>query len=242
MVGSAIYTFLQAFVTIYTVYWPLTIGLIIMMIVLFAPGGVLGLVEDMLKRIGKAGAAATKQARYCKPGWNRAVTRNILEVRGLQKHFGGNFVTQDISLDIAEGSKEAIIGPNGAGKTTFFNLLTGYHRVRRWHRDFRWAGHHRLAAVSRRPRGDIARLPDQQHLFPHDGPRERTLGGDAQMGKSSISIAGQRWSAPSAHREFSNFATSPPGRRPWPASFRRARRKTRIGVGVGDEAQPCLPR
>ena len=56
------------------------------------------------------------------------MTRNILEVRGLQKHFGGNYVTQDISLDIAEGSKEAIIGPNGAGKTTFFNLLTGYHR------------------------------------------------------------------------------------------------------------------
>jgi branched-chain amino acid transport system ATP-binding protein len=56
------------------------------------------------------------------------VTANILEVRGLQKHFGGNYVTQDISLDIAEGSKEAIIGPNGAGKSTFFNLLTGYHR------------------------------------------------------------------------------------------------------------------
>jgi hypothetical protein len=31
------------------------------MIVLFTPGGVLGLVEDLLKRIGKAGAAATKQ-------------------------------------------------------------------------------------------------------------------------------------------------------------------------------------
>jgi branched-chain amino acid transport system ATP-binding protein len=56
------------------------------------------------------------------------VTANILEVRGLQKHFGGNYVTQDVTIDIAEGNKEAIIGPNGAGKTTFFNLLTGYHR------------------------------------------------------------------------------------------------------------------
>lgn len=56
------------------------------------------------------------------------MSRNILQVRGLQKRFGGNHVTQDISLDIAAGSKEAIIGPNGAGKTTFFNLLTGYLR------------------------------------------------------------------------------------------------------------------
>ncbi len=56
------------------------------------------------------------------------MTANILQVRGLQKHFGGNYVTQNITMDIVEGSKEAIIGPNGAGKTTFFNLLTGYHR------------------------------------------------------------------------------------------------------------------
>jgi len=61
IVGSAVYTFLQAFVTIYTVYWPLTIGLVILMIVLFAPGGILGLVEGLLERIGKAGAAATEQ-------------------------------------------------------------------------------------------------------------------------------------------------------------------------------------
>ena len=56
------------------------------------------------------------------------MTRNILEVRGLDKSFGGNRVTQNVTLDLIEGGKEAIIGPNGAGKSTFFNLLTGYHR------------------------------------------------------------------------------------------------------------------
>ena len=53
---------------------------------------------------------------------------NILEVKGLDKSFGGNRVTQDVTLTLGEGTKEAIIGPNGAGKSTFFNLLTGYHR------------------------------------------------------------------------------------------------------------------
>jgi len=44
-------------VKMYTVYWPLTIGTIILLIVLFLPGGVLGLVEKRLKarRDGDAG-------------------------------------------------------------------------------------------------------------------------------------------------------------------------------------------
>ncbi len=49
VIGSVIYTWLQAVVKMHTVYWPLTIGTIIMLIVLFAPGGVLGIVEKRIK-------------------------------------------------------------------------------------------------------------------------------------------------------------------------------------------------
>jgi branched-chain amino acid transport system permease protein len=49
MLGSVIYTLLQAVVKMYTVYWPLTIGTIILLIVLFMPGGVLGLVEKRIR-------------------------------------------------------------------------------------------------------------------------------------------------------------------------------------------------
>ena len=49
MLGSVIYTLLQAVVKMVTVYWPLTIGTIILLIVLFAPGGVLGLIEKHIK-------------------------------------------------------------------------------------------------------------------------------------------------------------------------------------------------
>jgi len=49
IVGSVIYTMLQAVVKMYTVYWPLTIGTIILLIVLFVPGGVLGLIEKRIK-------------------------------------------------------------------------------------------------------------------------------------------------------------------------------------------------
>lgn len=49
VVGSVIYTMLQAVVKMYTVYWPLTIGTIILLIVLFVPGGVLGMIEKRIK-------------------------------------------------------------------------------------------------------------------------------------------------------------------------------------------------
>ncbi|MCB2227738.1 MAG: branched-chain amino acid ABC transporter permease [Desulfarculaceae bacterium] len=48
LVGSAIYTFLNAYITQFTVYWPLTIGLIILFLVLYLPGGVLSLLDKRL--------------------------------------------------------------------------------------------------------------------------------------------------------------------------------------------------
>ena len=48
-----------------------------------------------------------------------------LDVRGLEKSFGGLRVTDGVSLAVAPGERRLIIGPNGAGKTTLFNLITG---------------------------------------------------------------------------------------------------------------------
>jgi len=56
------------------------------------------------------------------------MSRNILEVTDLEKHFGGVHVTNSVNFAMREGEQSAIIGPNGAGKSTFMNLLTGFHR------------------------------------------------------------------------------------------------------------------
>ena len=58
MIGSVIYTFLMAFITGFTEYWPMTIGLIIMFVVLFMPGGVQGLAETRLKSFRSKDPAA----------------------------------------------------------------------------------------------------------------------------------------------------------------------------------------
>jgi branched-chain amino acid transport system ATP-binding protein len=56
------------------------------------------------------------------------MSRLILQVRNVDKSFGGLMAAKQINFDLAEGAKEAIIGPNGAGKSTFFALVSGYHR------------------------------------------------------------------------------------------------------------------
>jgi len=49
----------------------------------------------------------------------------LLDVRNVNKRFGGLKALDEVNLSIAEGSLHAIIGPNGAGKSTLLNCLVG---------------------------------------------------------------------------------------------------------------------
>jgi branched-chain amino acid transport system permease protein len=81
---------------------------------------------------GKAGLAGERlsgidlRAREAPvPAAPPASAKPLLEVKGLEKRFGGVQAVDGASFAVPEGSITALIGPNGSGKTTVFNLIGG---------------------------------------------------------------------------------------------------------------------
>ena len=77
----------------------------------------------------------------------------LLEVRGLEKRFGGVVATDRVDLDVHAGEVHALIGPNGAGKTTLVAQLAGQLASDRGRIVFAGADITRLAAHERARRG-----------------------------------------------------------------------------------------
>ncbi len=49
----------------------------------------------------------------------------VIDVRGLNKHFGDKHVVQDFAMQVQAGEIFGFLGPNGSGKTTSIRLLCG---------------------------------------------------------------------------------------------------------------------
>jgi ABC-2 type transport system ATP-binding protein len=49
----------------------------------------------------------------------------VIDVRGLNKHFGANHAVKDLALTVRRGEIFGFLGPNGSGKTTSIRMLCG---------------------------------------------------------------------------------------------------------------------
>ena len=117
VIGAAFYTWLQETVSLFWDRWPMVLGIVFALVVLFFRTGVIGIVEA-----GRSpGKRRIPRAEEEAGGAMSAILRCI----DLSKHFGAVKAISHVNLDVAQGALHAIIGPNGAGKTTLFNCTTG---------------------------------------------------------------------------------------------------------------------
>ncbi len=102
-------------------------GAVLILVVIFLPNGLVGLLSRHLGSAIKArGAQAAAVSSVPATAERPPIGQDILVAEHLDKHFGGLHVTRNLSLTLKEGEILALIGPNGAGKTTAFNLLSGF--------------------------------------------------------------------------------------------------------------------
>lgn len=55
------------------------------------------------------------------------MSQNIIEIKGVEKHFGGVKALKGVDMTIERGKITALIGDNGAGKSTLIKCLSGMH-------------------------------------------------------------------------------------------------------------------
>jgi branched-chain amino acid transport system ATP-binding protein len=80
---------------------------------------------DILRAVyvkGTAGVSATPVAARAR----LTAPRQVLEVEGLTKRYGGVVALDDLTLSVDQGQVLGIIGPNGSGKTTLFDVISGF--------------------------------------------------------------------------------------------------------------------
>ena len=103
------------------------VGFILIAAILWLPDGAVPAIAKWLKpRRAASVRAGAKVAPAAAPA--RSIgDRNMLEVRGVTKRFGGLLALGGVDLDVREGEIVGLVGPNGSGKTTLINVISGHY-------------------------------------------------------------------------------------------------------------------
>ena len=136
-VGATVITSLLYGFTVgdYPVAGRATVGLILIVVILFMPEGLLGRfiprLQGRLRRVAApAGDAAAAPAPIRAPAAPIAAAQSkdetLLKVSGLSKSFRGLKALSGVDLEVRRGEILGLVGPNGSGKSTLINLISAH--------------------------------------------------------------------------------------------------------------------
>ena len=125
IIGAAFLSSLPELMRDFSTYRMLAYSVVLVLVMLFRPGGIFGRWEFSLTRL-LDGIRHPRQ----KPRKERepVMAAPVLKAQHLGIQFGGLKAVDDFNMEIGESELVGLIGPNGAGKTTVFNLITGVHK------------------------------------------------------------------------------------------------------------------
>ena len=114
IIGAAFLSSLPELMRDFSTYRMLAYSVVLVLVMLFRPGGIFGRWEFSLTRL--------------LDGIRHPKAKPVLKAQHLGIQFGGLKAVDDFNMEIGESELVGLIGPNGAGKTTVFNLITGVYK------------------------------------------------------------------------------------------------------------------
>lgn len=126
LVGALIVVLLPEVLSFLAEYRLLFVGLLLILVLLLAPTGLVGLIDRWFARprVSKNAEPRCDVVAFLKAG---AVGRE-LSARNVSISFGGVHAVRSLDMNARPGEVTSIIGPNGAGKTTALNLISGFYK------------------------------------------------------------------------------------------------------------------
>ncbi|MFP1677283.1 ATP-binding cassette domain-containing protein [Alloalcanivorax sp. C16-2] len=122
VLGAVILGLLPELLATLEAYRLLFFGGLLLVVLLVAPNGLMGLVSGLRRHRPRAGAVPADAATAV-----AVRARHGLALKGLTMRFGGVRAVDDLSMTVPPGAVTSLIGPNGAGKTTVLNMVSGFY-------------------------------------------------------------------------------------------------------------------
>ncbi|CAM3586383.1 ATP-binding cassette domain-containing protein [Occultella aeris] len=107
---------------------PFLASLLLLLVILFLPGGLAGLIPRRVRMPAITGTDLGSEVAGLDPRRHPAGGEPVIRLRGLSKDYGGVHAVRDVDLEVTGGEIVGLIGPNGAGKTTLVNMISGLTR------------------------------------------------------------------------------------------------------------------